>query len=116
MNLQGERRERIAEIVSCKRITTIEAIVFELEGSDYEASKSTVLRDLNYLIYEKNYGMYLQHGGKSGVYAERDWFYSRPISSKDIAFLEGLKADIPFDKLEQFKDLVKRINRIKEDF
>ena len=114
MNLRAERREKIAEFVSCKRQTTVDAIFYEFEGTDYEASIPTIRRDLEFLIIDKNYGINMHSG--IGIYADKDWFYSRPISSKDIAFLEGLKADIPFDKLEQFKDLVKRINRIKEDF
>lgn len=114
MNLRAERREKIAEFISCKRHTTVDAIFYEFEGTDYEASIPTIRRDLEYLIIDKNYGIEMRCG--IGILAEKDWYYSRPISSKDIAFLEGLNKDIPIEKLEQFKDLVKRIKRMKEDF
>lgn len=114
VNLRAERREKIAEFISCKRHTTVDAIFYEFEGTDYEASIPTIRRDLEYLIIDKNYGIEMRCG--IGILAEKDWYYSRPISSKDIAFLEGLKTNVPKDKLEQFNDLVKRINRIRENF
>ena len=116
MNLRAERRERIAEFISCKRKTTIESIFYALQGTDYEASKRTVRRDVEYLMYEKQYGIFTQSCNGSGVCAEPDWFYSQPISSKDITYLESLQRYLPKNEIDKYLEVVKRVKRIKEEY
>ncbi len=114
MNLRAERREKIAEFISCKRHTTVDAIFYEFEGTDYEASIPTIRRDLEYLIIDKNYGIEMRCG--IGVLAEKDWYYSRPISSKDISFMESLIDDVSAKNRDQLRDLIGRIKRLKETY
>ena len=116
MNLRAERRERIAEFISSKRRTTAIEIFYALEGTDYEASIPTIRRDVEYLMYEKDYGINTQHGGHSCIYAESNWFYSQPISSKDIVYLESLQKYLPKNEIDKYLEVVKRVKRIKEEY
>ena len=115
MNLRAERRERIAEFISCERYTTTDGIFYALQGTDYEVTTRTIWSDLQYLMYEKNYGIYIKNGGRDcGVYAERDWYYSQPISSKDILVLSRAIKLLPLDVQKECEEIVERIKRIKE--
>ena len=117
MNLRAERRERIAEFISSKRKTTAIEIFYALEGTDYEATTRTIWSDLQYLMYEKEYGIYVKNGGRDcGVYAESTWFYSQPISSKDIMYLESLQKYLPKNEIDKYLKVVKRVKRIKEEY
>lgn len=114
MNLSAERREEIAKIVSIKRQTTIDGIFYALEGTDYEASKRTIERDLEYLIYDKNYGITKKQGLGGGIFADHDWFYSRPITNKDILTLSNAIKMLPINMQIECEKIVERIKRIKE--
>ena len=114
MNLRAERRERIAEFISCKRQTTIESIFYALQGTDYETSRRTIRRDVEYLMYEKNYGINTKHGGCSCIYAESSWFYSRPVTSKDILIFQQAIVYLPDDFKQQYEEALKHVIRMKE--
>ena len=114
MNLRAERRERIAEFISCKRQTTIESIFYALQGTDYETSRRTIRRDLEYLMYDKQYGIITQPCKNSGVCAEPDWFYSRPVTSKDILIFQQAIVYLPDDFKQQYEEALKHVIRMKE--
>ena len=116
MNLHAERRERIAEFISRKRNTMAIEIFYAFQGTDYEASISTIRRDIDYLIDDKYYGITVQHGGLSGIYANKDWFYSMPITSKDILTLQKTLAYLPLDLKRNVEEVILHVQRVKENY